>query len=300
MSALEIQRKIGVGYGFNSTAFVAKYEGRKVAVKTVPTDHIRDGSINGSSNGSSGRSTTSEAMEHEGALLSMIGHHPNIVRFVGTAHDTTHAYIVSEYEEGGNLQERTQASTPVGGVGVGAGAAEPVSGGVACRLVRGAAAGLECSHAGRVLHNDVAARNCLLSTADLSAHGCTLKLADFGLSTLRPRHSHADFITGGDNQYPIGWMAPEALHPPHVFSEASDSYSLGCLIYEITAGERPWAGLDLSEVRRLVGEGKKLTAPASLKSSPALHQLFDDCLATDAAKRPTMSEVIKRMASGPL
>lgn len=194
------------------------------------------------------------------------------------------------YPDGRDAKGRTMA-----GAGAGAGVAGPVSGTVACRLVRDAAAGLECSHAGRVLHNDVAARNCLLSTSDLSAHGCTLKLADFGLSTLRPRHSHAEFITGGDSQYPIGWMAPEALHPPHVFSEASDSYSLGCLVYEMTSGERPWAGLDFSEVRRLVGEGKKMTAPANLKSSPVLHKLFDDCLATDAAKRPTMLEVMRRM-----
>ena len=126
---------------------------------------------------------------------------------------------------------------------------------------------------------------------------CVLKLADFGLSTLRPRHSHAEFIAGGDSQYPIGWMPPEALHPPFVFSEASDSYGLGCLIYELTSGERPWAGVELSEVRRLVGEGKKLEAPAYLKSTPTLHKLFDDCLATDASQRPTMREVISRIGA---
>lgn len=285
LAELDIQSKIGVGYGFNSTAFVAKYEGRKVAVKTVPTSHLGLGS-DGSGAGST---ASSKALEHEGALLSMIGHHPNIVRFIGTAHDSTHAYIVSEYEEGGNLQERTSRGGGQNGRG-------PVSGSLACRLVRDAAAGLECSHAGRVLHNDVAARNCLLSTADLTSPGCVLKLADFGLSTLRPRHSHAEFIAGGDSQYPIGWMPPEALHPPYVFSEASDTYGLGCLIYELTSGERPWAGVELSEVRRLVGEGKKLEAPTYLRNTPTLKNLFDDCLATDASKRPTMKDVIGRIS----
>ena len=125
---------------------------------------------------------------------------------------------------------------------------------------------------------------------------CTLRLTDFGIATSRPSHASNTFLNlVGD--YPIAHMAPESLNPPHVYSEKSDSFMFGALLFEMAAGERPWAGQQLAEVRRLVCEGKRLAAPPCIQAHPKLSTIYDACCHADPARRPSLADVVRHLHS---
>jgi len=67
------------------------------------------------------------------------------------------------------------------------------------------------------------------------------KITDFGIA------QRADDIYGDAThtamQGSIYWMAPEVLSPQNsVYSAKIDVWSLGCVVLEMWAGQRPWGG----------------------------------------------------------
>ena len=57
----------------------------------------------------------------------------------------------------------------------------------------------------------------------------TLKISDFGMSTLLPDSAIAE--VGGIGA--LKYFAPECLQVPHVFSPKSDVYAFGVLLWEV-------------------------------------------------------------------
>ncbi|GMF19036.1 unnamed protein product [Phytophthora lilii] len=97
-----------------------------------------------------------------------------------------------------------------------------------------AALGLQHLHECGILHGDLKG-NSFLVTGDEDK--TAIKLADFGLSAFVDRAE-----TAAGNQGAIGafrWKAPERL-PGAAPSFASDVYSFGMCILELSTGEYPW------------------------------------------------------------
>jgi len=146
-----------------------------------------------------------------------------------------------------------------------------------CRDVAAAMAFLETA---RIVHRDLAARNVLLTT-DLRC-----KIADFGLSR----------NTGGKDYYrrntnsapiPIRWMAPETL-THDVSTLASDRWSFGILMWEVyTFGERPYAGMQNTEVLGHIKAGKRLRHPAGCPD--AVYHIMQQCWSTKHNLRPAFN-----------
>lgn len=87
------------------------------------------------------------------------------------------------------------------------------------------------------IHRDVAARNVLVGLGKC-------KIADFGLA------AHGTSRTSG-SVVPLRWAAPESLKS-RVWSEKSDVWSFGCLMYEcVTGGALPYVGLTDNAVYRV-------------------------------------------------
>ncbi|XP_047740771.1 tyrosine-protein kinase Drl isoform X2 [Hyalella azteca] len=108
-------------------------------------------------------------------------------------------------------------------------------------------------HAARILHADVAARNCWLDT------GLRVQLCDCALSRdLFP----GDYDCLGDNNNrPVKWLAIEALQR-HAFSPQSDVWAWGVTVWEVmTLGQQPYAEVDAGEMEEALLGGVRLAQP---------------------------------------
>lgn len=142
--------------------------------------------------------------------------HANVVRIfdLGVADD--HAYIAMEYLGAGSLAERLkQAVAP-------AAAAEYL------RQIGGALAAI---HEAGILHRDLKPANIMFRDEG------SLALIDFGLA--KQMRLHAAITSTGQIFGTPYYMSPEQGHAEPT-DERSDLYSLGCILYEMLTGDRPF------------------------------------------------------------
>uniref|UniRef100_A0A914CF01 Protein kinase domain-containing protein n=1 Tax=Acrobeloides nanus TaxID=290746 RepID=A0A914CF01_9BILA len=63
---------------------------------------------------------------------------------------------------------------------------------------------------------------------------------------------------------PIHWMAIEVLTDPTKYSDRSDVWSFGVVIWEIfERGKTPYGTMSVKEIRDFLNEGKRLPKPNS-------------------------------------
>src|SRR5436190_2328395 len=145
--------------------------------------------------------------------------HPNIVTVIDRGEQDGRQFIVFEYVDGENLKELVEREGPL-----------PVH--EVIELGLQVARGLSFAHENGLVHRDVKPQNVLLD-GDGRA-----KVTDFGIA--RSLDVDGMTITGtimGTSNY----IAPEQARGEPV-DEQSDIYSLGCVLYELLAGEVPFDG----------------------------------------------------------
>ena len=80
-------------------------------------------------------------------------------------------------------------------------------------------------------------------------------------------------------------MAPEYL-AHGIFTKASEVYSLGVILWELSAGRPPFAGEDFNTLRRQIVQDNRRETP--LPNTPAWYiELYQWCWHPDPAYRPT-------------
>ena len=148
--------------------------------------------------------------------------HPHIL----TLHDSGEAagllYYAMPYVEGESLRSRLTRE-----VQLDATAAVGIAGDVADALA--------CAHAAGVLHRDIKPENILLT-------GGHAVVADFGIARALDAVG-ADRLT--ETGLALGtphYMSPEQAAGARVLDARSDLYALGCVVYEMLAGEPPFNG----------------------------------------------------------
>jgi tetratricopeptide (TPR) repeat protein len=105
----------------------------------------------------------------------------------------------------------------------------------AVRIARTAAEALDFAHANGIVHRDIKPENILLFAGEPM-------IADFGIALALGRVGEERLTQTGFSLGTPAYMSPEqACAEPHLDGR-SDIYSLGCVLYEMLAGEPPYTG----------------------------------------------------------
>jgi serine/threonine-protein kinase len=148
--------------------------------------------------------------------------HPHILTLIDSGEADGLLYYVMPYIEGETLRDRMNREGQL-----------PIDD--ALQITREVAAALSHAHSHHVIHRDIKPENILLSAGEAV-------VADFGIA-------RAVTEAGGDNLTETGisigtpaYMSPEQASGAQKLDGRSDVYSLGCVLYELLAGEPPFTG----------------------------------------------------------
>nr|ALE20555.1 Raf [Leptinotarsa decemlineata] len=153
---------------------------------------------------------------------------------------------------------------------------------------RQTAQGMDYLHAKNIIHRDLKTNNIFLHD-DL-----TVKIGDFGLATAKTRWS-------GSQQFhqPTGsilWMAPEVIRmqEDNPYSFQSDVYAFGIVVFEMLAGQLPYAHVNnKDQILFMVGRGYLKPDLTKLRSDTpkALRRLTEDCIKFNRDERPLFRQI---------
>lgn len=156
------------------------------------------------------------------------------------------------------------------------------------KLCLGVASGMAFIASKRMIHMDLAARNCLVGDSN------SVKIADFGLT--RPLdegkdHWQSDVVM----KLPVKWCSIEALDD-RIFSEQSDVWAFGVVLWEtMSYGRMPYDQLKTQEVQRKVRDGLRLDHPPHCPHD--LYELMLRCWAVERTDRPSFAELTKTLTA---
>jgi eukaryotic-like serine/threonine-protein kinase len=217
--------------------------------------------------------------------------HPNIVTIHDIEQRDGDTFIVMELVEGEPL-DRIIARGPL-----------PVSSVLDYSLQ--IASALEAAHAGGIVHRDIKPANVIVTGAGL------VKLLDFGVAKLFEHAPSAETMTAlaTGRATAIGtpaYMSPEQAEG-RVVDGRSDIFALGCVIYEMLTGRRPFSGESSFALISAILRDRPPPLRAARPDAPrALQGITDRALAKDPADRyPTaghlrsnLDSLRRRLATG--
>src|SRR5213078_996933 len=168
--------------------------------------------------------------------------HPHILALYDSGEADGFLYYVMPYVKGESLRHRLEREQRL-----------PID--EALGITRQIASALDHAHAQGVIHRDVKPENILLYEGEAM-------VADFGIALALSGASEGGQGQGGQRLTERGvWVGtPEYMSPEQALGEQSldarsDVYSLGCVLYELLAGEPPYTGPTAQAViaKRLAG-----------------------------------------------
>jgi len=204
--------------------------------------------------------------------------HPNIVTaYDAREHGGTH-YLVMEYVEGKDLAELVAERGPL-----------PVGQAVNCVIQT--AKGLEYAHKQGIIHRDIKPSNLLLDQEG------TVKILDMGLARIFEGADAAgtDRLTGsGQVMGTCDYMAPEQAEDTRNADHRADIYSLGCTLYRLLTGKKPFEG---DTIVKVLLAHQQAPVPSLRDARPDAPQALDEVCRRMLAKTPqdryqSMTEVI--------
>ena len=168
-------------------------------------------------------------------------------------------------------------------------------------VMRAAGAGLWAAHKAGLVHRDFKPENVIVGSDG------RVRVLDFGLARVRPRHRTPDVTTRAtplpgngplvSNEVIAGtpaYMAPEVSAGRESDAKA-DQFSFGVVLYEALFGKRPFTPDELASPQAPAKLPEKTDVPA------AIERVVLRTLSIDAQERyPSMSEVLAELAIDPM
>ena len=247
--------------------------GREVAVKVLP-EHLK------------GDSTQRRRFEREAKTVSRLSH-PHICPLFDIGSEAGVDFLVMEHLEGETLEERLRKG--------------PLPMAEVLEVGAQIAGAIAAAHRQGVVHRDLKPGNLMLTE-----HG--VKVLDFGLAKAIEAPLAAFDTVAATRSAPISlegsisgtvpYMAPEQLEGKPADAK-TDIWALGCVIYEMVSGRRPFQGETQASLIGRIMETQPL--PLSRHgplSPPQLDEIVTRCLEKDRARRPrSATEVSEALAA---
>jgi len=148
-------------------------------------------------------------------------------------------------------------------------------------LFRGILRGVGAAHARGVVHRDLKPANVLLAPSSL---GFVPKVTDFGLvKSLIVQESHSQTGTAiGTPEY----MSPEQIRDASQVDQRADMWALGCILYELVCGCRPFGAADRVSTFEHIVAGRRRPARDHVPDLPrSVVRTIDGLLALDPERR---------------
>src|SRR5437763_6970481 len=241
-----------IGAGAMGTVYLAEdvHSGTQVALKVLAPELARDARFR-------------ERFLRESQIAARLDH-PNLIRTIASGDQDGLLYLAMAYADGPDLREILRRDGRLD-------AARTVT------LVAQVAPALDEAHRAGLVHRDVKPGNILVASRPDGEHAY---VCDFGLA----RHVSSVSSLTGERGFvgTIDYVPPEQIEGGKIDGRA-DVYSLGCVLFELLTGERPFErDSELSVVFAHLND----PPPQITALSPELPTAFDDVVATALAKSP--------------
>lgn len=211
-------------------------------------------------------------MLREVQLMNRLSH-PNILRFMGVCVQEGQLHALTEYINGGNLEQLLDSN-------------KYLSWATRVKLASDIAMGLSYLHFKGIFHRDLTSKNCLIKSDE---NGYTAVVGDFGLAEKIPINDSDEKLSVVGSPF---WMAPEVLRD-EPYNEKADIFSYGIILCEIIARIQADPdylprtenfGLDYHAFQHMVGD-----------CPPDYLQLAFNCCNMDPKLRPSFPEIVKQL-----
>ncbi|MDA1236365.1 MAG: protein kinase [Acidobacteria bacterium] len=198
-------------------------------------------------------------------------HHPNVCPVHEIDEVDGKTFLAMAFLEGESLEERITEG--------------PLSIKEALDIARQVAEGLDAAHEKGIVHRDIKPANVMV---DAKGHATIM---DFGLARL----TEASRLTRVDTAMgTVAYMSPEQAQGMDVDSR-SDIWSLGCVIYEMVAGQRPFLGeYDQALLYEIVHEEAAPLTSIRAGVPMELEFIVGECLAKDRDDRTSAGHEVAR------
>lgn len=208
-------------------------------------------------------------LKDEARLLASLNH-PNIVRFYNIDFIDNKFVLVMEFIKGSTLREIISDE--------GLGIEKAVS--ITAQILDA----IRYAHKNSVLHRDLKPENILLTEKDQKKF---IKVADFGLA----RFIRAGSLSASTAGTPI-YMSPEVWQGS--YTEKSDIWSIGTILYELLTGTPPFLANDLATLHKKIEKSNYLIPTVLRIQIPQyIENAILKCLSLTPESRPDANELLK-------
>jgi serine/threonine-protein kinase len=234
-----------IGRGGMATVYLTRdqFSGRRVAVKVLPPQFTHDPRFRG-------------WFKREARAIAAL-EHAYIVPVYDFGEEEGQPYIVMRYMPGGTLADRITH--------------QPLALADAAPIIQRLAEGLDAAHRRGIVHRDLKPRNVLFDDEGQAF------LSDFGLARFSDAMTTiSSFGLFGTPAY----VSPEQADGGRKIDHRSDVYSLGVILYEMLAGQRPFnAETPMGLLLKHVTEPMPPINTAALGLPPEINSILGRALA---------------------
>lgn len=252
----ELEKENKLGEGGYGVCYKAKWRGLGVVVKELKeVRSLKPENIND--------------FKQEISIMAKL-RHPNVLLFMGASTDLEHLTIVTEYMDGGDLQELfVDKKADVGIRKI-------------LDFAKQTAVGMNYLHLSKMIHRDLKLANLLIDKSG------NLKICDFGLACVK-----GDTPERRRCGTPV-WMAPEVLRPTKDgYDEKVDVYAFALCCWGMFSREDSYA--HIKTLKQLIEEvclKSQRPKPFPISCPLSMQHLIRLCWHPSPKKRPNFAQII--------